>query len=752
MTSSTPNQPAQPENAAGISEFESQTTTEAPASGAPSFRDFQLTPAVFQAIADVGYEAPSPIQAASIPPLLLGRDLVGQAQTGTGKTAAFALPLLSRLDPELQQPQILVLAPTRELAIQVVEAFQTYARHIKNFHILPVYGGQGMDTQLRGLKRGVQVVVGTPGRVIDHLKRKTLKLDQLKALVLDEADEMLKMGFIDDVEWILEQSPDERQVALFSATLPEPIRRIARKHLKDPVEIKIKSKTSTVDTITQRYWAVSGMQKLDALTRILEVEDFDGMLIFVRTKNATAELAEKLEARGFSVSALNGDMNQNLREKTIERLKKKTLDIVVATDVAARGLDVERISHVVNYDIPYDTEAYIHRIGRTGRAGRTGQAILFVAPRETRMLRTIERATKQPITQMQLPTRKDIAERRIAQFKQQLDQVLELPEDLTYYTEVIQNYLNEKQANSDELTPNNITLEQVAGALTYIVQQERPFQSTRPEKSEGRAIRPGPRERAELRSAQSDTRDQSTGRAPAPAYTKPAGDRADAAPRTRPAQSDAHETRRAPERKPRNTDGDHEDFPMARFRVEVGKMHGAEPKHLVGAIANEAGLDSQYIGEIKLYEDYSTVDLPAEIPKEIVKILKKTRVMGHKLELTPLGPGGPPSVPKRASRSPERPAHSDRAPRRDHAAASDRGARAERGPRTERTERGARPTDRGTRPDRPGRSDRSPRPGGRPGGRSGGPPKSFKPRKTKPPVALKKKIRLKKKGASKKAD
>ena len=610
------------------------------------FQDFSLADAVLRAVADVGYEAPSPIQAASIPPLLEGRDLVGQAQTGTGKTAAFALPLLSRLDSTSNQPQILVLAPTRELAIQVAEAFQTYARHIDGFRILPVYGGQGMDTQLRGLKRGVQVIVGTPGRVIDHLKRKTLKLANLQALVLDEADEMLKMGFIDDVEWILEQSPESRQVALFSATLPDRIRKIARRHLNDPVEIKIKSKTSTVDTIQQRYWTVSGVNKLEALTRILEVDDFDGMIIFVRTKNATVDLAEKLEARGFSASALNGDMNQNLREKTIDRLKNKRLDILVATDVAARGLDVERISHVVNYDIPYDTEAYVHRIGRTGRAGREGHAILFVAPRETRMLRTIERATKQPITQMQLPTRKNIAERRIVQFKEQLDQVLADTDRLDDYAQVILDYVNERNAlaarNSeseqsaadsadsetaetaaktpDQIEASAITLEQVVGALTFLAQQERPFQfkpdSSKKSKDDGK--------RSKTESLKKKTKDEGTASANAapPAKANQA--------RSRVARDgDASEsTGRGPR------ESLHE-FEMERFRMAVGKEHGVEPGHIVGAIAGESGLDSRYIGEIKLYDHYSTVDLPEGIPKEILKILKKARVLGRKLELSP---------------------------------------------------------------------------------------------------------------------
>jgi ATP-dependent RNA helicase DeaD len=346
------------------------------------FQEMGLTEPVLKALNDVGYETPSPIQAEIIPHVLSGKDVVGQAQTGTGKTAAFALPLLSRIDLKSQKPQVLVLTPTRELAIQVAEAFQRYAAHLKGFHVLPIYGGQGYGIQLKQLHRGVQVVVGTPGRVMDHMRRGTLKLDTLMCLVLDEADEMLRMGFIDDVEWILEQSPEQRQIALFSATIPQEIRRIAKKYLKDPEEVTIKLRTTTAETINQRYWMVSGLHKLDALTRILEGETYDGILIFVRTRTATVELSEKLEARGYACAPLNGDIAQNQRERTVQRLKKGELDILVATDVAARGLDVERISHVINYDIPYDTESYVHRIGRTGRAGRSGEAILFVAPRE----------------------------------------------------------------------------------------------------------------------------------------------------------------------------------------------------------------------------------------------------------------------------------------------------------------------------------------------------------------------------------
>ncbi len=556
----------------------------------PSFQQLGLAPAILKAVEEAGYEAPSPIQAESIPPLVAGRDLVGQAQTGTGKTAAFALPLLTRLDVSLKQPQVLVLAPTRELAIQVAEAFQGYARHLKDFHILPIYGGQDMGTQLRHLKRGVQVVVGTPGRVMDHLRRKSLRLDSLISLVLDEADEMLKMGFIDDVEWILEQAPEKRQIALFSATMPTVIRRIAQRHLHDPVEIKIKTKTTTVDTITQQYWQVTGTHKLDALTRILEVESFDAMIIFVRTKNSTVELAEKLEARGYSSGPLNGDMNQALREKTIARLKKKSLDIVVATDVAARGIDVERVSHVVNYDIPYDTEAYVHRIGRTGRAGRQGKAILFVAPREKRMLRAIEKATRQVIKPIQLPTREDVANRRVTQFKEQITETIE-SQELGYFEQMIEQYQSE----------HNIGISEIAAALAYLIQRERPLvvkEKDFPRQREIREPRP-------VRSRQDETREQRRDRPPA---SRASGGVAKG---------------------------------MIRYRIDVGREHGVLPKNIVGAIANEAGVDSQHIGHIKLHDTYSTVDLPEGMPREVFTHLKKVWVCNQKLNINVAGGEAP---------------------------------------------------------------------------------------------------------------
>ena len=406
------------------------------------FNSFGLSKALIKVLDEVGYETPSAIQEQCIPHLLNGHDIIGQAQTGTGKTAAFALPLIDRIDLNNNQVQLLVLAPTRELAIQVSEAIQTYARHLKGFHVLPIYGGQSYDVQLRPLKRGVHAVVGTPGRVMDHLKRGTLKLNSLKALVLDEADEMLKMGFIDDVKWVMEKLPKERQIALFSATMPDVIRRVAEKFLNSPKVVKIKTKTATAQTISQRYWLVGGVHKLDALTRILEVESFDALLIFVRTKTATSDLAEKLSARGFTAEAINGDIAQNQRERIIQQLKNGKIDILIATDVAARGLDVDRISHVVNYDIPQDPESYVHRIGRTGRAGREGKAILFVAPRERRMLKTIERITRQPIDPMLLPSAKIINEQRVINFKQRITNTLD-NQELAIFEELILDYQKE---------------------------------------------------------------------------------------------------------------------------------------------------------------------------------------------------------------------------------------------------------------------------------------------------------------------
>ena len=537
----------------------------------PSFKDLNLDPSVFKVINEIGYETPTPIQTQSIPPLLEGRDLLGQAQTGTGKTAAFSLPLLSRLNPKLKAPQILVLTPTRELALQVAEAMQTYSRHLKGFQVLPVYGGQNMGQQLRQLSRGVQAVVGTPGRIQDHLRRGTLKLDKLSCIVIDEADEMLKMGFIEEVEQIISHAPEGHQTALFSATMPKEVLSVARKHLRDPLEIRIKSKTSTVDRISQRFWQVKGLHKLDALTRILEAEEIDGMLIFVRTKVSTVELAEKLEARGFSSAALNGDMTQMLREKTVDRLKDGSLDIVVATDVAARGLDVKRISHVVNYDIPYDTEAYVHRIGRTGRAGREGKAILFVAPRERRMLAAIERATRQPIKAMALPSKKDITNRRINQFKEQISSAME-SEDLEFFEELIDQYQSEY----------DIGHRKIAATLAYLLQKERPLN---PEEQIVEEVRPERHER------QDRTRDS---------------------------------------RRAKPTDAN-----MVTYRIEVGRTHGVEPGNIVGAISNEGKINSSDIGRIKLFEHFSLVDLPKDMSQDVLHKLKGVWVCDEQLQISP---------------------------------------------------------------------------------------------------------------------
>jgi ATP-dependent RNA helicase DeaD len=535
--------------------------------GTTSFRDLKLSEPLIRVLDEIGYETPTPIQSQAIPLLMSGRDILGHAPTGTGKTAAFALPLLSRINVQNKNIQVLTLTPTRELAIQVAEAFQHYASHIKGFHVLPVYGGQEYGGQIRQLKRGVQVVVGTPGRLMDHMRKGTLKLGNLQAVVLDEADEMLRMGFIDEVEWILEQTPDKRQMALFSATMPKQVERIARRYLNDPAEISIKARTATAETIRQRYWQVSGLHKLDALTRILEVEPFDAILMFVRTKTATTELAEKLEARGYAAAAMNGDMAQKHREQTVERLKKGSLDILVATDVAARGLDVDRISHVINYDVPYDTEAYIHRIGRTGRAGRRGDAILFVAPRERRMLSAIEKATRQKIEQMVLPTTEVVNNKRIADFKQKITDTLSLGE-LGFMQGLVEQYRQE----------HDVPAVEIAAALAKMTIGDKPMLL-------------GP--------------DKNTGKA----KMKPIRDVAGGA---------------------------------ERYRVEVGHVHGVKPGNIVGAIANESGLDGEHIGSIEILAEYSLVDLPKGMPKDIFMDLKKTRICGQAMNISLHGESKPP--------------------------------------------------------------------------------------------------------------
>ena len=522
------------------------------------FDELGLDEKVLKAIKDVGYDAPSPIQAGIIPHVIAGQDVIGQAQTGTGKTAAFALPVLSTINLKQKKPQVLVLTPTRELALQVAESFQTYSKYQKGFHILPIYGGQDYNIQLRGLKRNPQVIVGTPGRIMDHMKRGTLILDEIQTIVLDEADEMLKMGFIDDVEWILGHTPSQRRVALFSATMPKEIRNIANKYLKDPAEVTIKMKVTTAETINQRYWMVSGYHKVDALTRILEVEQYDGIIIFVRTKSETLELADKLNARGYAASALNGDMNQSQREKTVNRLKKGQLDILIGTDIVARGLDIDRITHVINYDIPYDTESYVHRIGRTGRAGKQGEAILFVSPRERNLLQMIERATKKKIERMELPSTEDVNDTRVAKFKQLITDTL-ANEELERYQEVIESYQNE----------HNIPAIEIAAALAKISRGSEPLFL------KNKKVKEIP------------------------------------------------EDPNAPILK----DG------FSRYRISVGNKDKIKVGNIVAALANEGGIETEFISKITIFDTYSTVDLPENMPEETKERISHIKVAGRKLNI-----------------------------------------------------------------------------------------------------------------------
>ena len=483
--------------------------------------------------------------------------------------------MIDRIDLNNNQVQLLVLVPTRELAIQVSEAIQTYARHLKGFHVLPIYGGQSYDVQLRPLKRGVHAVVGTPGRVMDHLKRGTLKLNSLKALVLDEADEMLKMGFIDDVKWVMEKLPKERQIALFSATMPDVIRRVAEKFLNSPKLVKVKTKTATAQTISQRYWLVGGVHKLDALTRILEVESFDALLIFVRTKTATIDLAEKLSARGFTAEAINGDIAQNQRERIIKQLKNGKIDILIATDVAARGLDVDRISHVVNYDIPQDPESYVHRIGRTGRAGREGKAILFVAPRERRMLKTIEKITRQPIDPMQLPSAKIINEQRVNNFKQRITDTLH-NQELAIFEELILDYQKGHEIDTFKIASALALMAQ--GAEPLLLNEKEINQTSFDEKNKNKISV----------SIHADTLK------------------------------------------------DHPKILMRRYKVAVGHKDKIKTGNVLGAIANEAEISSEFVGAIQIFQDFTTVDLPDEMPKETLQILKNIRVFDKKLNIEEL--------------------------------------------------------------------------------------------------------------------
>ena len=540
-----------------------------------SFIDLGLSPELLKAVGDAGYENPTPIQEKSIPLVFMGRDLLGCAQTGTGKTAAFTLPLLDRIDLKNNQVQLLVLAPTRELAIQVSEAIQTYARHLKGFHVLPIYGGQSYDVQLKPLKRGVHAVVGTPGRIMDHLKKGTLKLNSLKTLVLDEADEMLRMGFIDDVKWVMKKLPKKRQIALFSATMPDAIRRVAETFLNKPKIVKIKTKTATAKTISQSYWLIGGLNKLDALTRILEIELFDALIIFVRTKTATIDLAEKLSARGFAAEPINGDIAQNQRERIITQLKQGKIDILIATDVAARGLDVERISHVINYDIPQDPESYVHRIGRTGRAGRQGKAILFVASREKRILRTIEKITRQPIEPMQLPSAAIINEQRIKNFKERISNTLS-NQDLSIFEELVLSFQKE----------NEVDVLKMASALALMAQGSEP-----------------------LLLNEKDFKQNSF--------------------------SDEDKNKVAISLQPEPLK-EYPQIQMRRYRIALGHKDNIRPGNILGAIANEAEISSDYIGTIQILQDFTVIDLPDEMPNETFEILKKTRIFNKTLNLEEL--------------------------------------------------------------------------------------------------------------------
>ena len=566
-----------------------------------TFADLGLKAPILEALNDLGYEKPSPIQAECIPHLLSGRDVLGMAQTGSGKTAAFSLPLLNNIDPDLRAPQILVLAPTRELAVQVAEAMTEFSKHMRGVNVVALYGGQRYDVQLRALRQGPQIVVGTPGRLLDHLKRGTLDLSKLSGLVLDEADEMLRMGFIEDVETIMAQIPDGHQTALFSATMPEAIRRITKRFMKDPQEVRIQSSVTTRPDISQSYWSVYGMRKNEALVRFLEAEDFDAAIIFVRTKNATLEVAEALERSGYNSAALNGDMNQALREQTLERLKDGRLDILIATDVAARGLDVERISLVVNYDIPMDSESYVHRIGRTGRAGRAGRALLFVENRERRLLRNIERTMKLTIPEADLPNAELLGKRRLEKFAAKVQQQLE-SSDLDQYRALLSQI--QPVAEGEELD-----METLAAALLKMAQGERslivpPDAPMRPKREF--------RDRDDRFERRGDRNDRG-----------PRGDRPERGGEDRP-------------RRERRDAGD-----MELYRIEVGRDDGVEVRHIVGAIANEGDISSRYIGNIKLFGSHSTIELPKGMPGEVLQHFTRTRILNKPMNMQLLGDAQP---------------------------------------------------------------------------------------------------------------
>ena len=553
-----------------------------------TFDDLGLSLEVLKAVHDLGFESPTPIQERSIPVVLEGRDMIGQAQTGTGKTAAFSLPILSKINCRKNEIQALILEPTRELAIQSAEACQSFSKYLKDFRVAPIYGGASYDNQIRTLRHGAQVVVATPGRLIDLIERGKVDLSNLKFMVIDEADEMLRMGFIDDVDWILSNTPDSRQTVLFSATMPTVIAKIAKNHLTDPVDVRIEYKTTTATTVHQRYWIASGAHKIDAMTRILEVENYDAVIVFVRTKTDAEDVSNKLMARGLACAALHGDIPQRQREKIIDRLKAGHLDIIIATDVAARGLDVDRITHVFNYDIPYDAESYVHRIGRTGRAGRTGEAILFVSPRERRALRMIERVTGQRIEPMQMPSVADVNKARLENFK---NQVLETIEEgnLEMYEEVI----------SEMLSDDSLEVETLCAALAKMVQKD------------GTLLLDDSKPEPRMRTFDDDfSREGREGREG----------------RDRGARRPLPSAEAAPLR-------EFPDMAMVRFRVAVGRKDGVKPGQIVGAIANEGNIESKYIGEISIFDTFTTVDLPDGMPKDTMHILAQARVCGRPLDL-----------------------------------------------------------------------------------------------------------------------
>ncbi|WGE77857.1 DEAD/DEAH box helicase [Actinobacillus equuli subsp. haemolyticus] len=583
-----------------------------------TFADLGLPQSILDAVNEIGFVNPSPIQQETIPHLLVGRDVLGMAQTGSGKTAAFSLPLLAQIDPTQRHPQMLVMAPTRELAIQVADACEQFTKNMKGVRVVTVYGGQRYDIQLRALKQGSQVVVGTPGRILDHIRRGTLDLSALQSIVLDEADEMLRMGFIDDVETVMAELPENHQTALFSATMPEPIRRITRRFMKDPQEVKIQATQRSAPDITQSYWLVNGFRKNDALLRFLEVEEFDAAIIFTRTKTGTIDITELCERNGYRAAALNGDMTQQAREQTLEKLKSGRLDILVATDVAARGIDIERISLVVNFDIPLDAESYVHRIGRTGRAGRSGRALLFVEPRERRLLRNIEHLMKKPIDEVAIPNHEILMEKRREKFKTRVSAQLE-HHDLEKYRELLEDLFTADQDH-----------EELAAAMMMMLQEKQKL-----------ILPPDP----EIRAARGER-----GR------------------RDRDDRRGGRDERRGG-REHRENNG----VAMDLYRIELGREDGVEVRHIVGAIANEGDISSRYIGHIKLHDTYSTIELPQGMPNHIVQhFAQKARVLNKQMQMSLLGPaGGVNSQPFEERRGGGR--RSDRNDRR-----GDRGGRSDR--------------------------------------------------------------------------